>query len=67
MAKKEEKFIQEAIKKPGALTAQAKKAGFDTATEFARHVLQNPEKYDDTTIRRARLAITLGKLARRKK
>lgn len=59
MAKKH--FIQKAIKHPGAFTAQAKRAG-KSVHEFAEE-----HKHDSgTTGRRARLALTLSKLAKRK-
>jgi hypothetical protein len=35
--------------------------------EYARKVLANPERYDTRTVRQARLALTLRKLARRRK
>lgn len=57
-----EKFIQEAIKHPGAFTAQAKKAG-KSAGEFA----QEKKGAKGTIGRRARLAITLRKLAAKRK
>jgi hypothetical protein len=60
------KWIQQAIRKPGAFRQQAKRAGKSTL-EFAREVLRNPARYGRTTVRRARLAITLMKLAKRRK
>jgi hypothetical protein len=63
MAKtRSKKWIQQAIRKPGAFRQQAKRAGKSTL-EFAREVLRNPQRYGKTTVRRARLAITLMKLA----
>jgi len=63
MAKKrKEKFIQSAIKKPGAFTAQAKAAG-KSVGEFAREKASAPGK----TGQRARLAITLRKLGKRRR
>jgi hypothetical protein len=54
-------FIQSAIRHPGALTAQAKKAG-ETPMEFARQ-----HQHDSgTTGRRSRLALTLSKMNKRK-
>lgn len=56
------KWIQSAIKRPGALTRKAKRAGMST-TVFARaHA-----KDKGTTGRQARLALTLAKLRRGKK
>lgn len=57
-----EKFIQKAIKHPGAFTAQAKAAG-KSVGEYA----QEEKHAGGTTGRRARLAITLRKLAKRRK
>jgi len=59
--KKGGKFIQSAIKKPGAFTAQAKAAGKSVGT-FAREKAHAPGK----TGQRARLALTLRKLGRRR-
>ena len=56
------KWIQAAIKKPGALTKQAKAAGMSTMA-FAEAKKNAP----GTTGKRARLALTLKKLAKRKK
>jgi hypothetical protein len=55
------KFISKAIKHPGALTAQAKRAG-ETPMEFARQ----HQGDGGTTGRRARLAITLSHLRKKK-
>jgi hypothetical protein len=64
---KRKNWIQKAIRKPGAFRKQAQRAGKSTM-EFAREVVRNPERYDTTTVRRARLvAITLSKLKRRKR
>jgi hypothetical protein len=60
------KWIQKAIKRPGAFRAKAKRAGMSTM-EYARKVAANPERYDTRTVRQARLALTLRKLARRRK
>ena len=55
------KWIQGAIKHPGALTRAAKAAGMSTMA-FAR-----AHRHSAGTLgRRSRLALTLGKLARRK-
>lgn len=55
-------FIAAAIKHPGALTRQAKRAG-ESPMAFARQHVHSK----GTTGRRARLAVTLRGLARRKK
>jgi hypothetical protein len=60
------KFIQQAIKRPGAFTAKAKARGM-TVAEFARAVKANPERYDTRTVRQANLALTLRKLAARRR
>lgn len=59
-------FIKKAIKKPGAFTKQAKRAG-QSVKKFTTSVLNNPGRFSQTTIRRARLAKTLSKLRRKKK
>lgn len=54
------KWISKAIKHPGALTAQAKRAG-ESPMEFARE-----HKNDSgTTGRRARMALTLSKMRKK--
>jgi len=58
MARKR-KFIQSAIKKPGALTAQAKRAG-KSPMEFAREKQHAPGK----TGQRARFALQLRRMSR---
>ena len=57
----DEKFIQKAIKRPGAFTAKAKKHDM-TAQEFAAKVTANPDEYDERTVKQANLAKTLNKL-----
>ena len=59
--KKGGKWIQKAIKKPGAFTAQAKKAGMSTSS-FRDKVLANKEKFSSTTVKRANFAKTLSKM-----
>ena len=60
------KWIQKAIKRPGAFRAKAKRAGMSTM-QFANHVLANKERYDSRTVRQAALAKTLAKMRKRKK
>jgi hypothetical protein len=60
------KWIQKAIKRPGAFTEKARRRGM-TVAQFAQEVIRNPEKYDTRTVRQAHLAITLRKLAQRRK
>lgn len=64
--KKEDKWIQGAIKRPGAFTAKAKRRNMSVAG-FASAVIKNPTKYDATTVRQARLAQTLRKISARRK
>jgi len=64
--RKSKNWIQQAIRKPGAFRKQAKRAGKSTM-QFARDVMRNPSRYSTTTVRRARLAITLSKFKRRKR
>jgi hypothetical protein len=61
-----DKWIQEAIKRPGAFTKKAEKRGMSTK-EFAAQVSSNPERYDKRTVKQANLAKTLGKLRKKKK
>lgn len=58
--------IRKAIRKPGAFTAQARRHGMGVQA-FARFVRAHPEKFDTRTKRRAALAITLARLARRRR
>jgi hypothetical protein len=66
MAKKKKKWIQGAIKKPGAFTAQAKKAG-KSVSAYATQVTKKGSKASATTKRRANLAKTLKKMSRKRK
>jgi len=66
MAENKGNWIQGAIKKPGAFSAQAEKAGMSTA-EFAETVIKNPKDYSDKTVKRAQLAKTLAGLRKKKK
>lgn len=59
------RWIQKAIRKPGAFRAQAKRAGKSTAA-YARTVLKKGSKASATTKRRARLAQTLARLRKRR-
>ena len=61
-----DKWIKDAIKRPGAFTKKAEKRGM-TATQFASKVTANPDEYDTRTVRQANLAKTLSKLRKRKK
>ncbi len=57
-----EKWIQKAIKRPGALKAKAKKAGMSTQA-YAR----KKKGAGGRTGKQARLALTLGKIRKRKR
>lgn len=59
-------WIQKAIKRPGEFTEKAEKHGL-TAQQFAREVRAHPDDYDTRTKRQANLALTLGKMARRRR
>lgn len=62
----DKKWIQKAIKRPGAFTAKAKKAKKSVAG-FAAAVKKNPQKYSALTVRQANLATTLRKISAKKK
>ena len=64
--KKDKKWIQGAIDRPGAFTAKAKKKGITTA-QLQENVLSNPDEYDDRTVKQARLRQTLVGLHKEKK
>lgn len=60
------KWIQGAIKRPGAFTAKAKRAG-KSVRSYARSVLKKGSKASTLTKQQARLAITLRKISRKRK
>lgn len=60
-----EKFIQKAIKRPGAFTAKAKKAKMGVQG-YAAKVLKPGSKATTRTKRQAVLARTLSRLSKRK-
>lgn len=60
------KWIQGAIKRPGAFTAKAKKAGKSVAG-MAAAVTKNPNKYSKLTVQQANLAKTLRKINKKGK
>jgi len=66
VAKKDNKWIQGAIKRPGAFTAKAKKAGKSVAG-MAAAVTKNPDRYSARTVRQANLAKTLRKISAKRK
>jgi len=61
----DKKWIQGAIKRPGAFRAKAEEAGMSTA-EYGAQVRANPKEYDERTVRQANLARTLSKLRKRR-
>ncbi|NBP56202.1 hypothetical protein EBU71_06660 [bacterium] len=65
-AKKDKKWIQGAIKRPGAFTKKAKKAG-KSVSGMAAAVTKNPGRYSATTVRQANLAKTLKKIGKKRK
>lgn len=64
--KKPKKWIQGMEMKEGAFTAKAKKKGI-TSAQLQENVLSNPEKYDERTVKQARLRKTLVGLHGKKK
>lgn len=64
--KKPKKWIQGMDMKEGAFTAKAKKRGI-TSAQLQENVLANPEKYDERTVKQARLRQTLVGLHKKKK
>ena len=62
----DKKWIQKAIKRPGAFTAKAKKAG-KTPAGFVTSVTKNPGKYSKLTVQQANLAKTLKKITNKNK
>ena len=64
--KKEKKWIQKADIKEGVFTAKAKRKGI-TSAQLQENVLANPDKYDERTVKQARLRKTLVGLHDKKK
>jgi hypothetical protein len=64
--KKNKKWIQGADIKEGAFTAKAKRKGI-TSAQLQENVLSDPEKYDEKTVKQARLRQTLVGLHKKKK
>ena len=58
-------FIQKAIKHKGAFSRAAKRAHMSTAA-YARKVTKTGSRASATTQRRARLALTLSRLRKRR-
>jgi len=59
------KWIQKAIKRPGAFTKKAKKAGM-SVSKYASKVTKKGSKVSTRTKRQANLAKTLRKMRKRK-
>ena len=64
--KKDKKWIQKADIKEGAFTAKAKRKGI-TSAQLQENVFANPEKYDERTVKQARLRKTLVGIHGKKK
>jgi len=63
--KENKKWIQGMDMKEGAFTAKAKKKGI-TSAQLQANVLANPDKYDEKTVKQARLRQTLVGLKKNK-
>jgi hypothetical protein len=63
--KKDKKWIQGMDMKEGAFTAKAKRKGI-TSAQLQANVLSNPDKYDEKTVKQARLRKTLVGLKKNK-
>jgi len=63
---KDKKWIQGMEMKEGAFTAKAKRKGI-TSAQLQENVLANPDKYDEKTVKQARLRQTLVGLHKGKK
>ena len=61
--KKDKKWIQGAIKNPGAFTAKAKRAK-KTVKQYTKSVLKKGSKSTEKTKRQARLAKTLARISK---
>lgn len=64
--KKDKKWIQSADIKEGAFTKKAKRKGI-TSAQLQENVLADPDKYDEKTVKQARLRQTLVGLHKKKK
>lgn len=64
--KKDKKWIQGMEMKEGAFTAKAKRRGI-TSAQLQENVLSNPDKYDEKTVKQARIRETLVGLHKKKK
>ena len=64
--KKKKEWIGDAIDRPGAFTAKAKKRGI-TSAQLQENVLANPDEYDEKTVKQANLRKTLVRINKKKK
>ena len=64
--KKQKEWIGDAVDRPGAFTAKAKKKGI-TSAQLQENVLSNPDDYDEKTVKQANLRKTLVKINKNKK
>jgi len=62
---KDKKWIQGMDMKEGAFTAKAKRRGI-TSAQLQENVLSDPSKYDEKTVKQARLRKTLVGLKKQK-
>jgi len=69
--KRPEKWMQKAAQRmeqkgtKGVFTKKAKTRGL-TVQNFARKVMKNPNRYDDTTVKQANFAIQAAKASKKK-
>ena len=63
---KKKEWIGDAVDRPGAFTAKAKKKGI-TSAQLQENVLSNPDDYDEKTVKQANLRKTLVKINKNKK
>jgi hypothetical protein len=66
MNSKDKHWIQDAVEKPGAFTQKANERGLSPA-EFQNNVLKRPDKYDEKTVKQARLRQTLVAIHKKRK
>ena len=64
--KKKKEWIGDAIARPGAFTAKAKKRGI-TSAQLQENVLANRDEYDEKTVKQANLRKTLVRINKKKK
>lgn len=64
--KRKKRWIQAAVKRPGAFRAKAKKAGMSTSA-YARKVTKKGSKASTRTKRQGNLAKTLKKMRKKKR